>query len=167
MHSKLLVRSSGRLCARAENVWFQKFDLSAKVQGQCNLTLERGFSTLEQTMLYQFVNLIIQITFSVLSLSKTLQNSRSRASLPRIHLLSLISPNPLGFRPKFFTKVGYHLEGFVVCGEDRVSTPLILGVSSHFFFKTGCRDFLRVIYIFLQDLDDFRNHPSIALKIEF
>ena len=53
-----------------------------------------------------------------------------------------------------------------MCVEDRVSTLLILGVSSHFFFKTWGRDFLRVIYIFLQDLYDFRNYLLIALKID-
>ncbi|CAL5445220.1 unnamed protein product [Camellia sinensis] len=31
MYSKLLVCLSGRLCARAKNVGFQKFDLPAKV----------------------------------------------------------------------------------------------------------------------------------------
>ena len=131
--------------------------------GLVYLTLERGIlRSSGPCYISSWIWYFISLFQSSLSLSKTLQNSRSGASLSRSHLLSLISPNPLGFRPKFFTKVGYHLEGFIVCGEDRVSTSLILGVLSHFFFKTWGKDFLRVIYMFLQDLDDFRNHPLIS-----
>ena len=41
----MLVCSSGRLWARAENVWFQKFDLSTKVLGKCIRCSSGAFHT--------------------------------------------------------------------------------------------------------------------------